>query len=232
MRIHVLVGVTALLVSSALASDDIALPHIKVFGTAERKVMPNEMIWRIEVKNKGQVLAEVADKHIEIVKSITSHLKKEFIRPDDIQASRMELGENWEFKNQSRVKDGYHAMTHISFTLHDFGRYRNIWVGLAALGNIHVWDTFYDHSDWNRIKNEIETEALLVARQKASDLAKAIDSHIAEPLLVEELPPFDDFGINDEFGDDLSEDQETSVHPGMITIRARIKASFRLVTHN
>lgn len=214
---------------------DLDLPHITVFGTATTIVTPDRMVWHITVQNKGGNLQDVAEQHSTIVKSVLKFLRETKVPENEIQTASMEFGENWEYKNESRVKEGYFASTNISFKIEDFHQYEPLWIGLARISHVSVDEIYYDHSKEIDYQNETRQKALLVAREKAITLARTLGSRIGEPLLIEEDIPPQDFLSRSRYSNIVMQENDSSkeegIAPGKITIRMRIKTAFRLITH-
>ncbi len=213
---------------------EIEFPHITVFGTATTKVTPNTMTWYLTVKNEGGNLQNVASQHNKIIGNILALLNSKKVSSDEIQTARMEFGENWEFKNQSRIKEGYFASTNILFRIEDLKKYIPLWIGLSRINSVSIDRIYYDHSNRTEYQNETRKNALLVAKEKAITLAKTVGSQIGEPLLIEEV-------INEQRNYALLNFSSTerngtknigSIAPGKIPIRIRIKVAFRLITHD
>lgn len=212
-------------------SEDIELPHVTVFGTAVTKVVPDKMLWNLRVMNKGQMLETVSKEHLDIVRDVTTFLKETGIG-EDLQTSRMEFGENLEYKNKSRVKEGYYAQTYISFSMTNFDIYKELWLGLSRFDSVSILSVNYDHTERIRHQNETRIKALLAAKEKAGNLANSIGSQIAEPLLIEEeWTGYDSLTRSNIVMEAKADRQGTSsVSPGLIPIRIRVKAAFRLIT--
>ena len=156
-----------LLISVPASATDIELPHIAVYGTAVLEITPDEMLWDLNITNKASSIEAAAAQHSEIVQSVIVFLGKANIANDDIQTSRMRFGENWEYKNNSRVREGYFASTLISFTLTAFEKYQNLWSGLANIKNVSIQNVNYDHSKRIEFQNKTRLKALLAAKEKA-----------------------------------------------------------------
>ncbi len=162
------------------------LPGVTVFGTATTQVTPDQMVWHLLAYNRGSKLSSVAEQHIKLVQQVLSPLKEHGIEDSDLQTSQMEFGENWEYKGQSRVKEGYFASTRIVFRTSDLATYKPLWLVLAEMSGVTGERVNYDHSKRIAYQNETRQKAVLAAKEKAADLAKALGSEIAEPLRIEE----------------------------------------------
>ncbi len=231
---------SALAVASGFA-DEIQLPHITVYGTATTEVTPDLMIWSVKVENKGLALESVASEHTKMVKGVLGFLKESKVDEKTIQTSRMEFGENWEYKSSSRLRDGYIASTAVSFKITDFDKYNKLWLGLAKMSAISVEEVTYDHTKRIEYQNDTRQKAVLAAKEKAATLAKAVGSEIGEPLLIEE-----DISVSEAWRRNRAAqaannlrtwalEGEDSGHsdflaPGTLPITIRVRAAFRLIS--
>ncbi len=229
--------------AAALPAAENELPGVTVFGAATTQVTPDQMAWRLVVNNRGPKLSSVAEQHTKFVQQVLDFLKERGIKDSDLQSSQMEFGENWVFRAPARVKEGYFASTQISFRTSNLTTYKPLWLGLAEMSGITVEGVNYDHSKRIAFQNETRRKAVLAAKEKAADLAKALGSEIAEPLRIEE-----DLSVNEGWqattnnwsnsnenqadrSIEQAEAEEQALAPGTIPIRIRVKVTFRLVTH-
>lgn len=214
--------------------DGIDLPHVTVFGTAITKVTPDIMIWYLSVISKGRELQDVAGQHTKTIARVLRFLEENKLPGKDVQTARMEFGINWEYKDDSRVKEGYFGSTDITFKVEDFRKYNALWMGLSKIANVSVEGVYYDHSKRISYQNETRKNALLAAKAKAAALAEALGSSIGEPLLIEEedKDSYRSSAVNT-FREVVSGSEvPEGLAPGKIPIRVRVKVAFRLITHD
>src|ERR1700683_4433941 len=88
---------------------EIQLPHVTVYGTATAEVTPDKLVWSVKVQNKGPALDIVAGEHNKMVQATMQLIKDAGVDEKSLQTSSMEFGQNWEFKGNSRVQEGYFA---------------------------------------------------------------------------------------------------------------------------
>jgi len=219
-----------LLFCPTLFADEPEKPHILVYGVATTEVEPDEMIWYLTVKNTGPELKGVADRHNNIVKKTLNMLKNENVDEKEIQTAGMQFGENIEYKNQTRVREGYFASTYISFKLKDFDKYRDLWIGLADIEGVSLEGIYYDHSKRIDYQNETRKKALLAAKEKALAMAQTLESEIGNPLLIEEDLQEGSYS-NELAGIAAVASEPDYIVLGVIPIEIRVKAAFELVTH-
>ena len=207
-------------------------PHISVYGTAEIKVTPNEMVWSVSVSTKDDKLPVVAKDHAATVKEVLGFLKSLKIKEKKLQTSAMQYGEDWKNINRERVMVGYLASTSIGFTISDFDLYQKIWFGLAEIEGVSIQNTQYAHSERIRYQNESREKAVLVAREKAVNLAKVLGEQVAEPLKIEEVNQYTTISRSNFASNSISDiSQGTSTSNlalGQISISTKVKIVFKL----
>lgn len=208
------------------------VPHIRVVGTAETQVVPDEMLWAVSVKTLGGSVENVSVNHANEVAVVLGYLKQAGVEPDGIKSSRMQLKENWVYRNKSRLQDGYYALTELNFKTTDFESYLNHWKQLATFNNVSINNVRFDISNRIEIQNQTRVVAVKKARSKAKALAEAIDSNLLEPLLIEEVNGFSAAPRNavmrmaeaDVGGGD-------AIAPGKETVSASVNVVFRISTN-
>ena len=228
-----------LLAVTSVSADGVQLPHISVYGTAVTEVVPDEMIWSLKIENKGGDLEAVAREHGKQVEAVLKFLKESKVDEKSLQTSGMRFGENWEYRGSSRVKEGYVASTDIAFKMRELDKYSALWLGLAKSTAVTVESVNYEHTKRIEYRNETRQKALLAAKEKASVMAATLGAEIGEPLAVEE-----DMAVSEGWQGNyarntsnvvrsLNADDEISsegLSPGTISIKARVRISFRLMT--
>lgn len=228
------VAALVMLSCAAVRAEDKLVPQVSVYGTATTMVTPDRMEWRLTVNNKGKELADVAKRHTEIVDAVLSFLKGKGVAEENLQTARMEFGENWEYRNNSRVMEGYFASTAVSFKIDDFSKYSDIWMGLARISDVSIDGVSYDISKRIEYQNKTRQQALLAAREKAAAMAETLGARIGEPLVIEEQVSSESSWRDNRAGNLFShvesvEEEGLPIAPGRIPIRIRVKAAFRLV---
>jgi uncharacterized protein YggE len=96
MTRNALLFLLGVLSASSVLADEGQPPHITVFGTATAEVIPDTMVWFLNVENKGSTLENVAGEHTKAVQAALDFLKKSKVDEKTIQSSRTEFGQNWE----------------------------------------------------------------------------------------------------------------------------------------
>ena len=103
MKIAYLTIVTlALLAVPETIAEEFDVPHVVAYGTATVEVSPNQMRWRLNVRNMDPTSMGAAKSHETTVAAVLDFLKQSKIAEGTIQTSRMQLGENWDYSRSER----------------------------------------------------------------------------------------------------------------------------------
>lgn len=220
-----------LFVTSHLFADK-EVPHVQVSGTAILEVVPDEMHWSLRLRTMKRTVAETAEEHDRRVSKLLGFLKDNEIAEENTQTSRISISENWVYRSNNRVKEGYQASTTITFESDDLDDYRDLWIGLSKLDNVEVSSVTFDVADRIRHQNESRLKAVVAAKEKAVALAEALGSEVHEPIaIVEDLG--DGFQVEGMMGNFASSsrtaaDSGSSVSPGTLSITTRVSVKFRI----
>lgn len=221
---------------SLLAYGEFEVPHISVYGTAESKVTPDELYWNVSLNTKGKEVDTLAPEHMNDVSAVLEYLEANGVEDKDVKTSHMQLNENWEYRNQSRLKVGYYAYTQITFKTTDFEEYVRLWTELARFRNITIDNVTYGVSDYIAIQKKTRIDAVKAAKTKATELAEVLGVDLSEPLLLEEITPGMDTS-GSLAGNAIYELQSLKaapprsmggVSPGQESISMRVKVVYRI----
>ncbi len=223
----------SIFIAPALASADTALtPHIVVNGTAETLVRPDTLRWSLQVQHLGESLSAVADIHNQAVADVIDKIEESDVDEDDIQTSRMQFGENWEYVDSSRVRKGYSASTSVTFDIKDVDAYATLWQQFSEIRGVSVSRVSYDHSDRTELRHQARLDALKAARTKAADMAGALGADIGNPLVIEDEPSQSYSPLANTVGfadaEAMSRQRDNGIAVGQIAIRSRVRVTFAL----
>lgn len=185
MRCALLIALLFFFLSPAFA--EIKDPHIVVYGSAETAVTPDELRWSVMVKTSGEKVSEVTKDHLLEVEEVLLVLKDYALGENEVATSNMQLRENWAYRNNSRVRDGFYASTTFAFKTNDFKSYAEFWSRLTDLKNVSVNAVNFALSNREEVEDQTKIKAIKAGREKAIRFARALGSTIEKPLLIEEL---------------------------------------------
>lgn len=228
-------GFILLLLLSGIAwAEELSRPHISVYGYAKTEVVPDEMLWALNVGNQGADLKTVSAEHTKIVKAVLKLIAQQGVDKKETQTSGMRFGENYVYRNNSRVKEGYIANTTISFKMNDFGKYEALWLALSKVDAVSVNGVSYDYSKRIEAQNETRIKALMAAKEKAKAMAAAMNLELGETLsIVEEQGGYDVVATNKmemAMFDARMQEPGSPVSPGTITIEMRVQLVSALIS--
>ena len=163
------------------------VPHVLVFGTAEKEVSPDEIRWGLNVRTEGGATEVVSENHISEVTNVLNVLHELGQTEDSVTTTNMQLNEHWIYRNNSRQKQGYFASTTIRFISNDFATYVNYWTKLSALKSVSVSGVSFGVSNKSEIEDDVKVMAIAQARRKAERFATALGTSLGAPLQIEEL---------------------------------------------
>ena len=208
------------------------VPHVQVSGTAIIEVVPDEMHWSLRLMTKKRTVADTAEEHDRRVSRLLGFLKENEIAEENTQTSRISISENWVYRSNNRVKEGYQASTTVTFESDDLDDYRDLWIGLSNLDNVEVSSVTFDVADRIRHQNESRLKAVMAAKEKAVALAEALGAEVHEPIaIVEDLGSgFQVEGMIGNFASrsQMAADSGPSVSPGTISITTGVNVKFRI----
>jgi uncharacterized protein YggE len=216
------------LLTSFLSFAETDLPHITVYGTAEEMVVPDELKWTITINTTGASIEEVATNHLKDVSTVLDYLKG-CVPEKEIKTAHMQLNENWVYRNQSALKEGYYAFTTINFKSTDFAKYMNYWMQLSKFNNVRINQVSFDVSNRKEIQNRVRLKAVAVAKEKATALATSLGVALLEPLAVEEASNSDNNRRSGVGGVSFAQEPSgNSISPGTQSVESNVKLVFRI----
>ena len=149
-----------------------------------------------------------------------------------IKTSRMQLNENWVYRDKSRLQEGYYAYTSISFQTTDYSNYVDHWKKLTKFKNLTIGSVYWDVSNRIELRNQTRIEALKAAKAKAEVMAETMDVILVEPLIIEEREQsrYSSSGVLGNFVGEVESDSsgEEAVSPGQEVISVRVEVVFRI----
>jgi uncharacterized protein len=182
-------AVFLLLVTSPLFADG-PVRKVTVVGTATIKVVPDEMLWTVQVSINDATLAKAKARHDASLDSALKYIKSLGDTTKDLQTGGIRFDRNlYPGDNADQKKNPFSCSTQFTFTLTDFDKYGPIADALAKFDGAQVESIDYASSKSNATGREALKQALLNAHDKASDLATTAGCYIDKPLDIVEGTP-------------------------------------------
>jgi len=185
-----LVAVLLSLLVSAPAFADLPQRKVTVVGTAVIKVVPDEMLWTVQVSINDATLAKAKDRHDDSLGAALKTIKALGDAVKDLQTGGIHIDKNtYAPENSAAGEKPFTCSTQFTFTLTDFDKYGPIADALSKLDGIQVQSVDYASSKADATGRDALKQALLNARDKANDLAVTANCYIDKPLDIVEGTP-------------------------------------------
>ena len=210
---------------------------IEVTGSAEMEITPNEIYMTFSLKEylkggKKVKLAEIKTKFLEAC-------KKMGISKDDVSISSYAGNERWDYYWYVRRKREPDFMASISYAVkvNSAEKLDQLIdaVDEEALSHFNITKT--SHSDIEKFRKEVKTDAMKASRDKAIYLAESVDEEVGETISIKEIEnAADPYYYGNRYSNEYSNvsyqldlgQNETQPSFKKIKIRYEIKAKYRL----
>lgn len=185
MRLLLVIFVSLLLACSpALGSDD--RQTITVSGQASINVEPHYAELRGNLKIVRPTIKESYSAITRIIQELAESLAPTGIGRDQLIASIVQQGTEYQWKNNSRIVSGYYSACSISVKVKDITNTYNIHTILAEFPELTLSATSYGRSDESELRLAALKKALLKARDKATIMAQTLGSELGQVIAIEE----------------------------------------------
>lgn len=218
-----------LLLVSDLAFADAPVRKVTVVGTAIVKVVPDEMLWTVQVNINDATLAKAKARHDASLGAALDYIKGLGDAVKDLQTGGIRFDKNlYPGDNAEARKNPFGCSTQFTFTLTNFDKYGPIADALSKLDGAQVQLVEYATSKEDSTKRDALKQALLNAHDKADDLAVTARCYIEKPLEIVEGTP--DNGPRPMFMSAMASrgGGTPDAVPGQIEISAAVTATYDL----
>ena len=218
------------------AQDSFNHPRIiSVVGTAEIKVVPNEVALTLGVDSRDKDLSVAKADNDQRMKKLLGLAHSAGVDAKNIQTSALTMGPEYSEDKAPKLL-GYNVSQVFTVTLRDLSKYEDLMTSFLKAGVNRVDGINFIVAEPKKYKDEARLEAVNAAREKASAMASQLGQSIAKPWeITEELN--NDYGglggmnanflASDRRGR-LAEQNESTLAGGQVTIRASVRVSFQL----
>lgn len=207
---------------------------ITVTGTAELKVVPDEVVFSMGVESFAKEIAPAKADNDERVRKVLATATQLGVQPEDVQTGDLWISPRYESPGGMKtVLTGYEVRKGISLTLRDVSKFEALLAALIEGGLNRVHGIEFRSSELVRHREQARTDALRAAREKATKMAEVLDERVGRPITIVEEPsgpifPMQRMAANSvAFAPGDASGGET-VALGKITIRASVTVTFAL----
>lgn len=187
IRIFLLVCLaTTFFIAPSFAADT-PVRKVTVTGTAIIKVVPDEMLWSVQVSIDDATLAKAKARHDASLTEALKYLKGLGNALKDLQTGGIRINKNtYAPDNSAAAQKPFNCSTQVTFTLTDFDKYGPIADALAKLDGVQVQSVDYAYAKEAEVRRDALKHALLDAHDKAGDLAITANCTLGQPLSIDE----------------------------------------------
>lgn len=183
MPIKTLLVIALLTLPLQLTAQDVN-GEIVVTGIGKANARPDVGVVRIEVSRTagepGAAMTEVT----EDVTNVLAIIRAYGVLDDDIETTRLSLGEKWELNDSQRTFVGHQATNELSVEVRDLTGIGDLIATLAANGATDIDGPYFEIEDTVALRDEARRKAVLDAVATARLLADAAGVTLGSPLLI------------------------------------------------
>lgn len=156
----------------------IDLPYIEVSGKAEKEISPDEIFLKILVNEKDSKGKETLE---ELEKGMIKKLSEIGL---DVNQDLVIVDMASNFKNYWLKSADIYSMKEYQLKCGDAGTAGQVFRELESIGISNISIERIDHSELEKYRREVKVSAIKTAREKARDLALAIDQEIGKAIHI------------------------------------------------
>lgn len=191
MKSFTIVTTLLLLTNFAVAEERLPPKVVRVVGTSEVKVVPDEALIELGVE-KQNTSASIAKQLADAAsRKILASLHANGVDDKDIQTTFLSLQTQFNYQKGMRISYFVAEQT-MSVTIRDLAKLDTLLESLIQAGGNRIDSIQYQTSDLRKYRDMARDLAVKAAREKAQALAKALGQEIGKPYSIEEVPESND----------------------------------------
>jgi uncharacterized protein len=225
------VAVAVLFLTSIAGAEDAGPAKVvRVTGTSEVKVVPDQAVIELGVESQDPSAAAAKDAEAAASRRILASLRANGIGEKDIQTNLLSLSPQASYRKS--VKVSYFVATQtFSVTVRDLSKLDTLLDALIKAGGNRIDSVVYGISDLRKYRDQARDLAVKAAREKARALAQALGQEIGKAQAIEEVPDNQFFGAmaNSRYENGMpAKAAGATTAAGQTTVSASVTVSFAL----
>jgi len=160
---------------------------VKVTGTSTTKVVPDQLLWTITIRERNEQL-QAAHDAVRLSTDALMQLVKDFEIPaQDVQTGCLEVERTYRRSDYQDVRSftGFEVRREARILLRDFKRFDDFVLRLVTIGNVEM-SYEMSHSDMTTIRANTRLAAAREAQKKAQALCEELGATLGEIITIEE----------------------------------------------
>lgn len=244
----IMAGMLAFPRPTVLADNPAPTGSITVSGSAEVKVVPDEVIIILGVETSDKDLLTAKAQNDERIKNLIALAKSYNIAPGDIQTDYIGIEPRYQDSYQQREFIGYFVRKTIVFTLKDLSKFEDLFTGALQAGANYVQGIDFRTTELRKHRDEARDLAIKAAQEKATALAQALGQKPLRPTSINEngyywgssygswwgsrYGPAQSQNISQSSGGGAPASDDSTIALGQISVTAMVSVTFDLVPAN
>jgi uncharacterized protein YggE len=167
-------------------------PTVKVTGTAEIQVVPDEVNFSLRVRKSDKNLTTAKAQNDEGVRKILELVKRFNLAPADVKTDYISVSEKYDRVKQegddeyTEIFAGYTVSKTVIVKLRNVIRFEEFFSAIVGAGISEIGNVSFESSQLRKYRDQARAMAMRAAKEKAEALAKEIGQTIGKAISIEE----------------------------------------------
>jgi len=249
-KIVFIISILTFMPAVAHADPDSGIRLISVYGEAEVRVVPDEVVFSLGVESSNSDLTKAKNDNDKSVSNVIAVAKNYGIDEKHIQTDYLSIEPRYISKRKYSSSggesdiEGYIVRKTIVLILKDLSKFEAVSSDVLAAGANFVHGIDFRTTNLRQHRDEARLLAVQAAKEKATVLAKELGQSIGEPYNIQENPTWWGSGYNSGWGNRWggamtqnvvqnvgggnNPGSDTAVALGQIKVKATVSVSFKL----
>ncbi len=215
---------------------------ITVTGEAEVRVNADEVIISLGVETSDKKIENAKKKNDQIVKRLIASIKKDGVPANYITTNFMHIQPRYKYGYFQQGFIGYFVRKTVVVTLKEISRFEKVLSDSIEAGANYVHGIQFRTTELRKHRDRARQLALEAAREKAQDMASALNQKVGKPYSIKETPTWWLSSYQAYWGASRSRatqnviqtaaapsvTSEGALSAGQIAVRAKVTVSFEL----
>jgi uncharacterized protein len=215
---------------------------ITVSGTAEIKVVPDQVVLSLGVQTEDMVLAAAKAKNDSVIQKVQALAKDLKVDSKDIQTDYYHIEPRYSDNYSQRTFLGYFTQKGVAITLRDVAKFDELLSRALEAGVTNVQQVNFQTSELRKYRDQARAAALQAAKEKAQAMAKELGLRAGDPLTIREessnwYSPYSSWwgysspsvqNVTQNAGGSAAWQSDSGVAPGQISVTATVSVDFAL----
>lgn len=189
MRLYLII-LLALFSGVACASEktnNAPIRTIEVYGSGEVFSVPDQFSFSLSLEQKGQKAAQLNNLINQRTSKLVNALFELGVEKRSVQSMQVQFNPWFEYNDQKREQKGFVLTRTITVTVKEIAIYEKAIDGVLALGVNQIYGFSSTSSQPETHYEAALQQALVSAKQRATDMAKALGLKLADVISISEL---------------------------------------------